>query len=153
MSDVNNKKRRMANDGRNRTTKPRKIKILGEKETCKYLRVLEADTIKWFEIIGRIFKSISGERENYEMHKLLWDLQVKTDHMISARWQNLVIDNKKGTFLIENCTILADKRVKFKEGGKKDKYLDIAWELKKLWNMKVMVIPIVFDALGMIPKW
>ena len=29
--------------------------------------------------------------------------------------------------------------------------LDLARELKKLWNMKVMVIPIVFGALGMVP--
>ena len=28
------------------------------------------------------------------------------------------------------------------------KYLDFARELKKLWNMKVTVIPIVTDALG-----
>ena len=31
---------------------------------------------------------------------------------------------------------------------KKDKYLDFAWVLKKLWNMKVTVIPIVIGALG-----
>ncbi len=29
-----------------------------------------------------------------------------------------------------------------KESEKKDKYLDLARELKKLWNMKVTVIPI-----------
>ena len=30
--------------------------------------------------------------------------------------------------------------------------LDLARELKKLWNMKVTVIPIVIDALGTITK-
>ena len=34
----------------------------------------------------------------------------------------------------------------------KDKYLDLARELKKLWNMKVTVIPIVIGALGTITK-
>ena len=34
----------------------------------------------------------------------------------------------------------------------KDKYLDLARELKKLWNMKVTVIPIVVIALGIVPK-
>ena len=39
-----------------------------------------------------------------------------------------------------------------KESEKKDKYLDLTSELKKLWNMKVMVIPIVIAALGTVTK-
>ena len=42
----------------------------------------------------------------------------------------------------------ADDRVKTKENNKRDKYLDLAREVKKLWDMKVMVIPIVSDAHG-----
>ena len=38
------------------------------------------------------------------------------------------------------------------ECEKKDKYLDLAWELKKLWNMKVTIVPIVIGALGTITK-
>ena len=38
------------------------------------------------------------------------------------------------------------------EYEKIDKYLDLARELKKLWNMKVKVIPIVVGALGTVPK-
>ena len=34
-----------------------------------------------------------------------------------------------------------------KESEKIDKYLDLARELKKLWNMKVMVIPIIVGFL------
>ena len=30
----------------------------------------------------------------------------------------------------------------------KDKYLDLARELKKLWNMKVTIVPIVIGAFG-----
>ena len=44
--------------------------------------------------------------------------------------------------------ILADHRVKLKEGQKGDKYLG----LEKLWNMKVTVIPIVIGALCTITK-
>ena len=40
--------------------------------------------------------------------------------------------------------IPADHRVKLKECEKKAKYLDLARELKKLWNMKVELIPIAF---------
>ena len=39
-----------------------------------------------------------------------------------------------------------------KECEKRDKYLDHARELKKLWNMKVTIIPIVIDAFGTVTK-
>ena len=39
-----------------------------------------------------------------------------------------------------------------KECEKKDEFLDLAWELKKLWNMKVMIIPIVIGAFGTVTK-
>ena len=46
----------------------------------------------------------------------------------------------------------ADHRVKIKEGEKIDKYLDLARELEKLWNMKVMLISIVVGVLGTVHK-
>ena len=46
----------------------------------------------------------------------------------------------------------ADHRINLKENEKKDKYLDLARELKKLWNMKVTIVPIVIGALGTITK-
>ena len=44
-----------------------------------------------------------------------------------------------------------DHRIKLKE-NEKDKYLDLAGELKKLWNMKVTIIPIVVGAFGTVTK-
>ena len=44
--------------------------------------------------------------------------------------------------------VLVDRRVKLKESKTRYKYWNIARELNKLWNMKVMVIPIVTGALG-----
>ena len=49
-------------------------------------------------------------------------------------------------------TALADHWVKLKESEKKDKYVDLARELKKLWNMKITIIPIVIGALGTVMK-
>ena len=46
----------------------------------------------------------------------------------------------------------ADHRINLKECAKKDKYLDLARELKKLWNMKVTVVPIVIGTFGTITK-
>ena len=42
--------------------------------------------------------------------------------------------------------VTADHRVKLKESEKRDKYLDLARELKKLWKIKVKMIPIVIGA-------
>ena len=39
-----------------------------------------------------------------------------------------------------------------KVSEKKDKYLDLAREWRKLWNMKVTIVPIVIGALGTITK-
>ena len=44
--------------------------------------------------------------------------------------------------------VLADHRVKLKESEQKDKYFNLAWELKILWDMKVTFIPIVIGALA-----
>ena len=46
----------------------------------------------------------------------------------------------------------ADLRINLKESEWKDKYLDIARELKKLRNMKVTIVPIVIGTLGTITK-
>ena len=43
-------------------------------------------------------------------------------------------------------------RVKIKENEKRDKYLDLARELKKLEDTKVTVIPIIMGALGRVSK-
>ena len=52
----------------------------------------------------------------------------------------------------ENFAVPADHRVKLKESKKKDKYQDLARELKKLWNMKVTVIPIAIGAFSTVTK-
>ena len=53
---------------------------------------------------------------------------------------------------IVDFPVPADHRVKLKECEKKDKYLDLARELKKLWNMQVTIIPIVIGAFVTVTK-
>ena len=60
--------------------------------------------------------------------------------------------NKKRICKIVDFAVPADNRIKLKEYEKKDKYLDLARELKKLWNMKVRIIPIVIGAFGTVTK-
>ena len=65
-------------------------------------------------------------------HKLLWDFDIQSDHLISVRRSDLIIIKKKRICKIVDFAVPAYHRIKLKEGKKKDKYLDLARELKKL---------------------
>ena len=65
-----------------------------------------------------------------QTHKILWDFEIQTENPILARRLDLKIKERK---MISN-------------------YLDIAGDLKRPWNMKMTVIPIVFGTLGMVLK-
>ena len=49
---------------------------------------------------------------------------------------------------IVDFAVPAEHTIKLKECEKKAKYRDLARELKKLWNMKVSIVPIVIGAFG-----
>ena len=78
-------------------------------------------------------------------HRILWDIERETDHLISARQPDLVKVKKKKKKKKEekekkkkekricrilNFAVLADHGVKLRESEKRDKYLDITEELK-----------------------
>ena len=113
-------------------------------EICKKFKFDHAN--KWY------LHNPAPVREN-DTHKLLWNFDIQTDHLILVRRPDLIIINKKK----KNCKIVdfavtADDRIKLKECEKRDKYFDLARELNKLWNMKVTVIPIVIGAFGTVTK-
>ena len=87
-----------------------------------------------------------------DTHKLQWDFDIQTDHLNSARRPDLIIINKKIKRIckIVDFAVPADHRINLKECEKKDKYLNLARELKKLWNMKVTIVPIVISDFGSI---
>ena len=59
---------------------------------------------------------------------------------------------KKRICKIVDFAVPADHRINLKEYEKKDKYLGLTRESKKLWNMKVTIVPIAIGALGTITK-
>ena len=59
---------------------------------------------------------------------------------------------KKRISKIVDFAVPADHRIKLKESEKKDKYFNFARELKKLWNMKVTIVPIMIGAFGTVIK-
>ena len=120
-------------------------------EMCKKFKFDHAN--KWY------MQNPAPVLEN-DTHKLLWDFDIQTDHLIPARRPDLIIINKKKKkkkkkkkiCKIVDFAVLADHRIKLKECEKRDKYLDLARELKNLWNMKVTIIPIVTGAFGTVNR-
>ena len=88
-----------------------------------------------------------------KIHKLLLDFDVQTDHLISARIPCLIIINKKKRICkIVDFAVPANHWIKLKE-QEKDKYHDLAKELKKkLWNMNVTIMPTVTGAFCTVSK-
>ena len=60
---------------------------------------------------------------------------------------------KNRTYWIVDFGVPADYKVQLKESETRGKYLDLARELKKLWNMKVTVISTVICAIATVTKW
>ena len=81
-----------------------------------------------------------------ETHKLLRDFDIQMNHLISARQPDLIIIKKK-----ERTSQSKTERMR-KEYEKRDKYQELAWELKKVRDIIVTVIPIITEALGTVTK-
>ena len=57
--------------------------------------------------------------QEIETHKILWDFEIQTDHLISARRPDLmIVKKKKRTCRIVDFAVPADHRVKLKKKRK-----------------------------------
>ena len=101
--------------------------------------------------------------QNSESIIIIIIIIIQTDRLISARRPDLIIftkkkkkkkERKKRTCRIVNIAVPDDHRVKLKESEKKHKYdyLNLARELKKLWNMLVMFLLYTSGALGTVTE-
>ena len=85
--------------------------------------------------------------------KILWDFTVQTDHFITATRPGMIfIDKGHHECQIIDFAIPYDTRADDTKVEKIEKYLDLVRELKKVWNMKVTVVPLVVGALGTLAK-
>jgi hypothetical protein len=81
--------------------------------------------------------------------KILWDFEIQTDHHITARRPDIiVVDKKKKETLIIDVAVPEDRNICDKEKEKITKYQDLRLEIKKLWNTKAKVVPVVIGSLG-----
>ena len=89
-----------------------------------------------------------------DTHKLLWDWHTHISPNLGQKTRPYNNQHKKNKRIckFDDFAVPADHKIKLKECEKKDKYFDLARELKKLWNVKVTIVLIVFGAFGTITK-
>ena len=78
---------------------------------------------------------------------------INYDRSIKANWSDIIVkDCTKKTCLLIDMTVPSDRNRSLKEYEKMSKYKDLEIEIKKMWHLKVIVMPVVVGALGMIKK-
>ena len=83
----------------------------------------------------------------------MWDFSIQTDHVIEAQRPDLaVVDKNRRTCKIIDFVVPGNSRIGEKEKEKMEKYQDLRRELRKIWNVRVKIIPSVLGSLGAIPK-
>ena len=81
--------------------------------------------------------------------KILWDFEIRTDRIITARRPDIVvIDKTDKTATIIDVAVPNDHNIRVKEQDKVEKYQDLRLEIQRLWNVKAQVVPVVIGALG-----
>ena len=80
-------------------------------------------------------------------HKILWDFQIENGSPNLRQKTRPSVNKKQKTCCVVDFAVSADHRIKTIGNEKRDKYSDLARELRKLWVKKVKVIPIVISVL------
>ena len=99
--------------------------------------------------LGKVTGRVGNERTSRH-HPNYGIVKIGQDYSFGIIMMIIIIIKK--ICKIFDFAVPADHRIKQKECEKKDKYLDLTRELKKLWDMKVTIIPIVIGAFGTVTK-
>ena len=106
-----------------------------------------------FEAGGKWYKHDPERFLENENYKILWDVSIQTDHVIEVRRPDLVVvDKKERICKITDFAVPGDSTFEEKKKEKIEKHEDLGRELKKIWNVKVKIIPLDVGSLGAIPK-
>ena len=83
----------------------------------------------------------------------MWNFSIQTDHVIEAQRPDLVVvDKKERSCKIIDFAVPGDSRIEQKDNNKIEKYQDLGWELQKIWNVKVKIIPSVVGSKVLYPN-
>jgi len=95
----------------------------------------------------------SVETSQRDKVTILWNQQVQTYRTIPNYKPDILIrDNEKGTCMLIDVAISGDRNVIKTEADKILKYKDLTIEIRRMWNVKTKVIPVIIGATGTISK-
>jgi len=82
-----------------------------------------------------------------------WNQAVHTDREVTANRPDVIIGNKKEkTCTLIDVAIPADRNVVQKEAEKKLKYKNLCIEIKRMWNLKCTIVPVINGATGTVTR-
>ena len=64
----------------------------------------------------------------------------------------VAVDKKERSCKIIDFAVPGDSRIEEKEKDQIEKCQDLGSELRKIWNIKVKIVPLIVGSLGAIPK-
>jgi len=78
---------------------------------------------------------------------------VHTDKEVTANRPDIITKNKKEkTCTLIDMAIPADRNAVQKEAEKKLKYKSLCIEIKRMWNLKCTIIPVIIGATGIVTR-
>jgi hypothetical protein len=84
---------------------------------------------------------------------VLWNELVHTDREVTANRSDIIIKHKKQKICtLIDVAISADINFVQKEAEKKLKYKSLCIEIKRMWNLKCTVIPVIIGATGIVTR-
>jgi len=114
---------------------------------CKETGV-QLDIIHWFEHVPKSVETGQGCNVT-----ILWNQQFQSDRTKPNNKPNCIIrNNEKKTCMLIDVAISGDRNVIKKGFEKILKYKDLTIEIKRMWNVKTKVIPVIIGATGTISK-
>ena len=81
--------------------------------------------------------------------RLYWDFTIMCDRFVEHRRPDIVVHNVHTRHVqIVDIAVPGDGRVVQKEQEKRERYMFLGEEVKKLWNVSTCVVPVVVGCLG-----
>ena len=119
---------------------------------CKYIHIL----------LSKKYNLLNDEPQWYQYDpkpvledtntKILWNFPIQTDHSINHNKPDIIIFEKikKHVFIID-IAIPNDFNIICKHTEKIQKYTNLKFELKQIWDVKtVKIVPVIIGATGLI---
>lgn len=99
-------------------------------------------TEMWYDHVPQTTVEIESARKT-----VLWDMNIATNHSITATKPDIVVRGE-GEWLLIEVSVPDDGNILAREAEKLTKYKPLELEIRKNWSVRTRVIPVVIGALG-----